>query len=101
MYEIGARIRKYREASNLSQKEFAIKIGVSNSRVSNWELGVNRPDVDTLAIICKVLNVTPSELLDFPQPADELSSQERKVINQYRAKPEMRHAVHLLLSIDD
>ena len=35
-YEIGARIRKYREMSGFSQKELAQKIGVSNSRVSNW-----------------------------------------------------------------
>lgn len=38
-YEIGARIRKYREMRGFSQKELAQKIGVSNSRVSNWEQG--------------------------------------------------------------
>lgn len=48
-YEIGARIRKYREMSGFSQKELAQKIGVSNSRVSNWEQGINRPDADILA----------------------------------------------------
>lgn len=63
-YEIGARIRKYREMSGFSQKELAQKIGVSNSRVSNWEQGINRPDADILADICKALNVSPSELLD-------------------------------------
>lgn len=40
-YEIGARIRKYREMHGFSQKELAQKIGVSNSRVSNWEQGVS------------------------------------------------------------
>ena len=35
-YEIGSRIRKYREEKGLSQKEFSKLIGVSNSRVSNW-----------------------------------------------------------------
>ena len=41
-YEIGARIRKYREMCGFSQKELAQKIGVSNSRVSNWEQGVSQ-----------------------------------------------------------
>lgn len=100
MYEIGARIRKYREAANMSQKEFADKIGVSNSRVSNWEQGINRPDVDILSSICRTLSVSPSELLDIPLVSDELSAQERNVINQYRAKPEMQKAVHLILGID-
>lgn len=42
-YEIGNRIRKYREECKLSQKDLAQKLGVSNSRVSNWEQGINRP----------------------------------------------------------
>lgn len=45
-YEIGKRIRKYREELGLSQKEPAEQIGVSNGRVSNWEQGLNRPDAD-------------------------------------------------------
>ena len=48
-YEIGARIRKFREQRGLSQKEFAQLIGMSNARVSNWEQGLNRPDVDILS----------------------------------------------------
>lgn len=43
-YEIGNRIRKYREKLGISQKELAERIGVSNGRVSNWEQGLNRPD---------------------------------------------------------
>ena len=62
-YEIGTRIRKFRERQGLSQKEFAKLIGVSNARVSNWEQGLNRPDVDILASICNVLRVDPNELL--------------------------------------
>lgn len=99
-YEIGARIRKYREAQNLSQKEFAKKIGVSNSRVSNWEQGINRPDVDILSAICTVLNVSPSELLDVRLSPDDLNDQERDVIMRYRKKPELQQAVNILLGVD-
>lgn len=70
-YDIGPRMRKYREALNLSQKDFAKLIDVSNSRVSNWEQGINRPDVDILARICEVLKVSPSELLDIDIPHSE------------------------------
>ena len=34
---ISRNIVKYRELANLSQKELASKLGVSSSRVSNWE----------------------------------------------------------------
>jgi transcriptional regulator with XRE-family HTH domain len=69
-YEFGARLRKYREQKLLSQKEFAELIGVSNSRVSNWEQGINRPDVDMIAKICSVLDVDPNELLDITIPEE-------------------------------
>ena len=100
-YEIGNRIRKYREELQLSQKEFAKLIGVSNSRVSNWEQGINRPDADLLADICRVLNVSPSILLDVHLTDDELSNQERKVIKAYRSKTDLQQAVNILLGIDD
>jgi len=99
-YEIGTKIRKYREIQKLSQKEFAKKIGVSNSRVSNWEQGLNRPDVDILSAICTVLNVSPSELLDVRLSPDDLNDQERGIITQYRKKPELQKAVNILLGVD-
>ncbi len=82
-YEIGKKIRKYRETQNLSQKEFAKLIGVSNARVSNWEQGLNRPDVDLLAIICTVLKVSPNELLDI-EIKTEISTEEKELLFSYR-----------------
>lgn len=99
-YEIGSRIRKYREERGLSQKQLAELIGVKNNRVSNWEQGLNRPDADILAALCRALQVSPSELLDVRLVDDELNAQERKVIMAYRAKTELQQAVNILLGID-
>lgn len=99
-YEIGSRIRKYREERGLSQKQLAELIGVKNSRVSNWEQGLNRPDADILADICRALQVSPSELLDVRLDATELNEQERKVIMAYRTKTDLQPAVNILLGID-
>ena len=100
-YEIGMRIRKYREKSGFSQKELAELIGVSNSRISNWEQGINRPDADILADLCRALNVSPSELLDVRLAPEDLNEQERKVIMAYRTKTDLQNAVNILLGIDD
>lgn len=99
-YEIGNRIRKYREDRKLSQKQLAELIGVSNSRVSNWEQGINRPDADILAELCKALQVSPSELLDVHLSDEEITEQERKVLQAYREKTELQHAVNILLGIE-
>ena len=98
-YEIGARIRKFREDRGYSQIELAQLIGVSNSRVSNWEQGINRPDADILVDLCKTLNVSPSELLDVHLKDDELNDMERKVIKAYRAKKDLQSAVNILLGV--
>ncbi len=100
-YELGGRIRRYREYRGLSQKRLAELIGVSNSRVSNWEMGLNRPDADILADICRVLKVSPSELLDVKLSQEDLTDQERRVVEAYREKPEVRRAVHILLGIEE
>ena len=85
----------------MSQKELANRLNISNSRVSNWEQGLHRPDADVLADICRALNISPSELLDVHLSAEELSIQERKVIEAYRANPDLQHAVNILLGIEE
>ncbi|MEG0570963.1 MAG: helix-turn-helix transcriptional regulator [Oscillospiraceae bacterium] len=98
-YEIGNRIRKYREDRGLSQMKLAQMINVSNNRISNWEQGINRPDADIIAAICKALDVSPSELLDVRLSSDDLNDQERKVIKAYRTETQLQNAVNILLGI--
>lgn len=98
-YEIGKRIRKYREICGISQIQLAEKLGISNNRVSNWEQGINRPDADILADICRVLDISPSELLDVHLSSDELNEKERNIIRAYRSRPELQQAVDILLGI--
>lgn len=99
-YQIGLRIRKFREANNMTQKQLADKIGVTGSRVSNWEQGIHRPDVDILANICTALNVSPSELLDIHININELSAHEQKLLTAYRKHTDLQRAVNILLGIE-
>ncbi len=100
-YSIGNRIRKYRENIGISQKELARRIGVTNSRVSNWEQGVNRPDADILVKLCVALSVSPSELLDVHLSDDDLSEHEWRLVRAYREKDGMRNAVDTLLGLNE
>lgn len=100
-YEIGSRIRMYRKERGLTQEQLADKINVTKSRVSNWEQGINRPDADILTDICRVLNVSPSDLLNVHLSSDDLTARERKVIQAYRKKTTVQNAVDILLGIED
>ena len=85
----------------MTQKQLAERIGVSNSRVSNWEQGLNRPDADILAAVCVALDVSPSLLLGLRVTGDDLTEQERRVLKAYREKDDVRQAVHILLGISE
>ncbi len=85
----------------MTQKQLAERIGVSNSRVSNWEQGLNRPDADILAAVCVALDVSPSLLLGIRVTGDDLTEQERRVLKAYREKDDVRQAVHILLGISE
>jgi transcriptional regulator with XRE-family HTH domain len=100
MYEIGGRIRMYREQRGLSQKKFASLIGAKNTAVSNWEKGYTRPDVDTLARICGVLDVSADDMLNIRFAPEDLNEKEKKIVMAYRAKTEIQHAVNILLGIE-
>ena len=99
-YEIGNRIRKYREEKGINQKQLAELICVSEGRVSNWEQGINRPNADILAEICRVLDVSPSLLLGVTLSSDELNDEERTIIKAYRNKPDLQKSVKILLGIE-
>ena len=61
--KIGEFIAKKRKEKNLTQIQFAEKLGVSDRSVSNWENGKNMPDMSLFPIISKELNITINDLM--------------------------------------
>ena len=100
-YELGNRIKRLRKELGISQKELAERIGVSNSRVSNWEQGINRPDADILSKLCSALQTSPSLLLGIKLTKDELTEKEWKVIRAYRSHTDVQKSIDILLEIED
>ena len=100
-YELGNRIKRLRKELGISQKELSERIGVSNSRVSNWELGINRPDADILAKLRSALQTSPSLLLGMKLTKDELTEKEWKVIRAYRSHTDVQKSIDILLEIED
>ena len=60
---IGAFIAALRKEQNLTQEQFAEKLGVSNRSVSRWENGNTLPDFSLMQCICEITGVTLAELL--------------------------------------
>lgn len=60
---ISERIFKILKDKKMSQNAFAQKVGLASSTISDWKTKKTNPSADKIMDICKVLNVTPEQLL--------------------------------------
>jgi transcriptional regulator with XRE-family HTH domain len=60
---IGDNIRKYRKKKNLTQKELGDIVGISNTYLSDMEIGRTNPSIKTLKRIAKGLEISYVDLL--------------------------------------
>lgn len=78
----GEKIRDARKSQNLTQKQLAEIIGAKHNSVSDWENDKNKPDPDTIELLCGVLKITPNYLLKSSN--EEFSPKEKQIIKKYR-----------------
>lgn len=60
---ISERIFQILKQKEISQKEFSIQTGISQSTISDWKHKNSNPASDKIMVICDVLEITPYELL--------------------------------------
>lgn len=60
----GQFISELRKSRNMTQKELASKLNVTDKAVSKWERGLSYPDISLLPDLADILAVTVSELLN-------------------------------------
>lgn len=63
MVTIGDNIRKYRKKKNLTQKELGDIVKISNTYLSDMEIGRTNPSIKTLKRIAKGLEISYMDLL--------------------------------------
>ena len=61
---IGKFISKERKNKELTQKELADKLNISEKTVSKWECGKGLPEVSLMQPLCKELDISVNELLN-------------------------------------
>jgi len=63
MNHIGDTISRMRQNKNMTQEEFASRLGVTPQAVSRWERGNSLPDISLIKGICDVLSISANTLL--------------------------------------
>lgn len=82
-FTFGEKIKEARKLKGFTQKQLAAKIGAKHNSISDWENNKNKPDPDTIELLCGVLDITPNYLL--ATESEEFSPAEKLLIEKYRA----------------
>ena len=64
----GKRVKDLRTLKQLSQRKFADIAGIKYSQIGRIERGEQNTSLSSIYVIAKALEVTPSQLLNFPFP---------------------------------
>ena len=103
-------LKEYRKRKSLlserriDQAGLEHDIDVAPKTIYGWESGQAQPTADTLLLLCEIYKI-PDILNSFgydqpDDPAASLTYHEREIIYAYRNRPELQHAVDILLGCD-
>lgn len=84
-------------------KEFAALIDLPYTTLLSMLKSIGGAGIDNVIKVCKGLNITINDLSQYKsndQIKLELTTHETKVINAYRAQPQMQTAVDRILNIE-
>lgn len=70
--KIGPFIAKLRKQKNLTQKDLAEKLNITQAAISKWEKGLSFPDLFLIEDLANILEVKISELLNGEKLSDSL-----------------------------
>ena len=74
--DIGGVIKKYRKEAGFTQEEMANRLGVTTPAVNKWENGNSKPDIELLAPIARLLNISLDTLFSLREKLSDVEIEE-------------------------
>ena len=96
--KIGKFILKVRKDKQLTQKQLADKLGITDRAISKWENGKSMPDLSLLKPLCNILGITINELLsgDYISKKDKKDDLEENIVNAINYDKKKQNIIDLL-----
>lgn len=96
---IGEFIKKQRALKNLTQKQLAEKLGVTDKAVSRWETGKGIPDVSLLIPLSEVLEVSVNEILigEAIEEEKKIEKYEETIVNTLTTNKKQISSLHKII----
>lgn len=98
--KVGRFIAERRKEKNLTQKQLADLLGVTDKAVSRWETGKGYPDIEILRILSEKLNVSLNELLSGEKIPEEkiIESAEEHIVYAYRKEKKTKKKSRIIVA---
>lgn len=90
--KLSEKIVALRESKNISQTDFARKVGINRSVINRIEKGTRPVRDDELKTIADFFNVSVDYLLGNDSKSEILSPSERDLIHRYRSLDDKKQA---------
>ena len=102
--KIGKFILKLRMEKNMTQKELADLLHVSDRAVSHWEHGRSLPDVSLFLPLCKLFNISVNELIsgeriDNSEIIEKSENNLLSIMNNYKKKKRIDSIIITLIIV--
>lgn len=88
--EIGKKIKQKRTELGITQEVLAERVNVARSTISNWEIGRNYPDIQTIVLLSDELDISLDELLK------EDKAVVKKIANDTKARKKNKVLITIL-----
>ena len=114
--KFGCFVADRRKELNMTQKELATKIHVTDKAVSRWERGLGFPDINTIKELADALNVSITELMTSEKADSEktdavvsdvirvakedINERQKTILYSFAATTAFLSVLHVLLNID-
>ena len=96
--KMGDLIAELRKQKNMTQKDLADLLNVTDKAVSKWERGISCPDIATIPLLAQTLGITSEELLNI-QKAEVPAAAEKPIRKLKTLIPFILTAVGLAMGI--
>lgn len=84
MKTLGSKIKEARLQKGLTQKQLALQLSIKNTTLNNWEQDRNKPDINYIEMLCRLLDVPPAYFFEIHRGIDNVSTEENELIAKYR-----------------
>ena len=100
-YVSGNTIKSLREKKQITQKQLAEKLNISEKTVSKWETGKCMPDYSVVKGLCEELEITVAELMDGEETEEKSvrTYDDEQILDLLRRTQELEKQKNLLYGI--